>query len=175
MAIAMTRRRLDAYYTPHEMIDPLEFFYPELWGMRVIEPCCGDGAISDQFPDCYASDIDPFALANSWSVERFCGYDATVHGYPECDAFVTNPPFNQAIDILKNLRRQSNFVALFLRLTFLEPTQDRGEYLVANPPDHLIVCPRVSFTGDSKTDSVTCAWMIWGGSIKGIHVWPRNG
>lgn len=166
----MARRRLDAYYTPHEMVDPLERYYPELWDMVIIEPCCGDGAISDQFPSCFAYDIDRAVPATS-SVRS---YDATIDDYMKCDAFVTNPPFNVAFDILKNLRRQAPFVALFLRLTFLEPTKDRGEYLAANPPDHLIVCPRVSFTGDSKTDSVTCAWMVWGGRLKGVSVWPRS-
>lgn len=133
----MTRRNLDAYYTPYEMVDPLEHYYPELWAMRVVEPCCGDGAISDQFPDLIAAaDIDPNAPSLTWvGTPPQRSHDACMDSYPECDAFVTNPPFNQALEILQNLRRQSNFVALFLRLTFLEPTKARSDYLVSSPPD----------------------------------------
>jgi hypothetical protein len=64
---------------------------------------------------------------------------------------------------------------MLLRLSFLEPTRERGPWLAANPPDLVIVLPRISFTGDGKTDSVTCAWMIWDKDIKdrGIVVSPR--
>ena len=52
-------------------------------------------------------------------------------------------------------------MAFLLRLSFLEPTLTRREFLRANPPKRVIVLPRISFTGDGRTDSVTCAWLIW--------------
>jgi hypothetical protein len=54
---------------------------------------------------------------------------------------------------------------LLLRLSFLEPTFERQDLLIDNPPDAMIVLPRYSFTGDGKSDSVTCAWMVWGEDI----------
>ena len=40
-------------------------------------------------------------------------------------------------------------------------SMDRGAWLNEHPPTTLIVLPRISFTGNGKTDSVTCAWMVW--------------
>jgi hypothetical protein len=50
---------------------------------------------------------------------------------------------------------------MLLRLSYLEPTEDRGAWLNSHPPTDLIVLPRISFTGNGKTDSVTCAWIVW--------------
>ena len=80
---------------------------------------------------------------------------------PEVAAVITNPPFSDAFEILVNAHKQGLDVAFLLRMSFLEPTVERGEWLAANPPDLVIVCPRESFTGDGQTDSVTCAWMVW--------------
>jgi hypothetical protein len=49
---------------------------------------------------------------------------------------------------------------MLLRLSYLEPCNNRAEFLSVNPPS-LIVLPRISFTGDGKTDNVTCAWFVW--------------
>lgn len=65
-------------------------------------------------------------------------------------------------------------VAMLLRLSYLEPTKDRGHWLNDHPPTQMIVLPRISFTGDGKTDSVTCAWMIWHKQGKGTITIERN-
>jgi hypothetical protein len=52
-------------------------------------------------------------------------------------------------------------VVLLLRLSFLEPTDQRGDWLAENPPDMQIVLPRWSYKENGKTDSVTTAWMVW--------------
>ncbi len=168
------RRPNDAYYTPEFVTKELIRQYPHLLKVQICEPCAGDGAMAKLFPKCWAYDIDP-ALGHVVADATRVTYDKRV------DSFVTNPPFNQAFEILKNLRRQQKhggLVALFVRLTFLEPTEDRGPYLAENPPDHIVVCPRISFTGDGKTDSVTCAWMIWHGQgyflPTGISVLPKT-
>ena len=74
---------------------------------------------------------------------------------------VSNPPFNQAFEILQRAFETEANIAFLLRLSFLEPTFQRQEFLAKHPPTKLIVLPRFSFTADGKTDSVTCAWMIW--------------
>lgn len=75
---------------------------------------------------------------------------------------VSNPPFNQAPLIVPLAWAYAEIgIAMLLRLSFLEPVKNRGLWLNQCPPTELIVLPRISFTGDGKTDSVTCAWMIW--------------
>jgi len=48
-----------------------------------------------------------------------------------------------------------------LRLSYLEPCQNRAQWLADHPLTKLIVLPRISFNGSGKTDSCTTAWMIW--------------
>ena len=50
---------------------------------------------------------------------------------------------------------------MLLRLSYAEPCLNRAEWLKAHPISHLIVLPRISFTGNGKTDNVTCAWFVW--------------
>jgi hypothetical protein len=146
------RRNLDFYPTGKKLVDIL------LSNIKleniIFEPCAGQGHISKYLNNPITNDIKG-------------GWDATNHIYwdnmnPKPDWTVTNPPFSLAVKILNNAFRYSNVgVAFLLRLSFLEPTKERERFLVSHPPNKLIVLPRYSFTGDGKTDSVTCAWMIW--------------
>jgi hypothetical protein len=121
----------------------------------IFECCSGDGHISKYLNNPIINDLYKG------------GFDAKNHLYwnemnPKPDWTVTNPPFSQAINILYNAHHYSILgVAFLLRLTFLEPTKDRVRFLTEKPPNKLIILPRYSFTNDGKTDSVTCAWMIW--------------
>lgn len=141
---------------------------------NVFECCVGDGAIANALRGdrafLYTGDIDPY-----WS-PMVCGdaldkqfwddaeervrsdYDFDV----DIDWVVTNPPFNAAAQIVPiAFNRAAKGIAMLLRLSYLVPTEDRGAWLNSHPPTDLIVLPRISFTGDGKTDSVTCAWMVW--------------
>lgn len=90
---------------------------------------------------------------------------------------ITNPPFSYAIDILQAAWNNSDArIAMLLRISFLEPVKARIGFLKDNSPDEMLVLPRISFTGDGKTDSCTCAWMIWHRGLsdkKGIKVIPK--
>lgn len=95
------------------------------------------------------------------------------------DWMVTNPPFNVAFDILRHARyhRPLMNVALLVRRSFLEPTEERGYWLARNPPQRAIVLPRYSFTSRREnvpdllgerevvipggSDNMTCEWLIW--------------
>ena len=80
------------------------------------------------------------------------------------DWVVTNPPFAQPTNyhiVRHALAHARCGVAMIQRLSFLEPTQDRSDFLVEHPPTRMIVMPRWSYTSNGKTDSVTTAWMIW--------------
>ena len=83
-------------------------------------------------------------------------------GEVEFDWVVTNPPFNLAPQIVPRAYNHAREgIAMLLRLSFLEPVENRGPWLNQHPPTRMLVLPRISFTGDGKTDSVTCAWMVW--------------
>lgn len=166
------RRKNDFYPTPEFATYELLRHVPQISG-SILEPCVGDGAIARVIDSgervVYGSDIDPQMNAS------FCG-DATRRDFwegvkqimPEdrIDWVVTNPPFNVAPQILPLAYEFAEFgIAMLLRLSYLEPTEDRGAWLNSNPLTKLIVLPRISFTGDGKTDNVTCAWMVWEKSI----------
>lgn len=135
----------------------------------LFECCAGKGAISlplrEYFPTypILTNDKDVslpaghhFDASKSENWERFVFPNETI------DWTITNPPFSTAFKILVNAYDHSKLgVAFLLRLSFLEPTYQRQDWLDEHPPDKLIVLPRFSFTGDGKTDSVTCAWMVW--------------
>lgn len=153
----MARRPHDFYETPEHyvnqilpLVDERDFVY---------EPCVGDGAISHFFPRVLTNDID---LAR----EADRHYDATtsdawpVLSYP-VDWIITNPPFNVAFEILQHAVRYAPNVAMLLRISFFEPTKQRGPWLRAHPPDGLIYLPRYSFTSNGKSDSTTCVWGLW--------------
>lgn len=163
----MTRRKNDFYPTPAWATE--ELLKRVLIQGRVFECCVGDGAMSSVLEkepgvSVFVNDIDIRTVTadlhgDAASYPFWSKIDLTI-GRP--DWVVTNPPFSHAMEILSNAYVYAKRgVAMLLRLSFLEPTEDRGEFLNKYPPDNLIVLPRISFTGDGKTDSVTCAWMIW--------------
>lgn len=133
---------------------------------KLFEPCVGTGNIVKGFAGagCWTTaDIDP-------SVKPDFVMDSALHAnWAQLDIkgikhdwTITNPPFNCAFDILKNALEFSNEgVILLLRLSFLEPTFERGKWLSEHPPSKIIVLPRISFTNDGKCDSVTTCWMVW--------------
>lgn len=145
-------------------------------GGNVCEPCAGPGWMSDilshdpRINRVLTNDID-----SQWDTDFVS--DATV---PDAkvwtgmnrsyDWVITNPPFNGALDILRNAWDRSNVgVAFLVRLSFLEPTGERsgnrGDWLHAHKDNMTLLeifsQPRPSFTGDGKTDNVSVAWMVW--------------
>lgn len=169
MGGARVRRGNDFYETdPAHVGLLLEWVTIPRYPVPVCEPCVGEWAIGNQLQvagcDVRSNDLDPARRALSH-------VDARDIKYPYGAWVVTNPPFKHAYSILQNAVAQGCRVALLLRLSFLEPTQERGAWLAANPPRGLLVLPRHSFTGDGRTDSVTCAWMLW--NVDPVEGQPR--
>lgn len=172
----MTRRPYDYYPTgggevagesPTWAAQALYRRCPQIRG--IVEPCVGTGDLVRGREDMH------------WTNDLDIGRQATAHldmcdpaswaRMPQPPWVVTNPPFNVAHLILANaLDCARDGVAFLLRLTFLEPVEARARLLRERPPKRLIVLPRISFTGDGKMDSVTCAWMLWGDAAPGIEV-----
>ena len=162
------RRDLDFYETANWQVDALVDNLPELCG-TVFCPCVGDGSLMRQLsrrrPDLtfITNDIDPAREAHfhgdatdAWHWGRI----VQQHGRP--DWVVENPPFNVEIQILKNAYDAAMFgVSLMARVSFAEPTADRGPWLSEHPYSQRITLERYSFTGNGKSDSATTDWLTW--------------
>lgn len=179
------RRHLDKYYTPafatRELLNHIH-----LTG-NVLECCSGDGAISKELKVSCSKHLG--SGATIWTNDIDVEMQADFHSdmtqpwpfkFHNFQWIVTNPPFNQAPQIVpRAYDMASDGIAMLLRLSYLEPCfsrkSNRAQWLSEHPPNQLIVLPRISFTGNGKTDSVTCAWMIWvkGSTEQRIRVVPR--
>lgn len=168
------RRDLDAYYTPASAVGTL-LKYIHVDGCRVMEPMSGDGAIARKLvaagAEVITNDINPDVLA-------LTHHDATDPDFwtlgGGVEWVITNPAFDVAHQVVPLAVQHANNVAMLLRLSFLEPCANRAMFLADCPPASLIVLPRISFTGDGKTDTVTCAWMLWGPVVdSGIYIESR--
>ncbi len=161
--LSSKRRKLDQYFTPEKATEELINSYGDILSGVILEPCKGTGNIErvlkrnnyvvisndidqNMYPD-YVSDI---TKQESWDNIGYVDYT------------ITNPPFYAAPQIVKLAYKNSDKgVFMLLRLSFLEPCLNRAEFLKDHPPTSIIVLPRISFTGDGKTDSVTTAWFCW--------------
>jgi len=165
------RKANDFYPTEAAVTKQLLKIVPNING-NVLEPCAGDGAIARVFDKHQGVDV---VYTNDINQAWDCNYhqDAskteTWKEWKKTTKFewiVTNPPFNQAHLILPLAYKSATVgVAFLLRLSYLEPAGNRGEWLRSYTENlsNLIILgqPRPSFTGDGKTDSCTVAWMVW--------------
>lgn len=173
------RRKHDFYPTPGWAT--LELLNRIPISGALLEPCVGGGDIADPLEEHVvhggASRLRTNDLDQRWVADSHD--DATRAAWWQSlgplDWVITNPPFLVADKILPLAVEYARHVAMLLRLSYLEPCNGRGAWLAAYPPTDLIVLPRMSFTGDGKTDSVTCAWMVWreGRSEQTISIVPR--
>jgi hypothetical protein len=156
------------------MVRSLLHHVPEIQGV-ILEACAGHLAIASELrrharmERVFTNDIDK-------ALDVDFHFDASRDGVWQSawEWAITNPPWamprnapplpvlmvQHAVDALLSDPTRIG-AAFLLRVTFLEATENRGHWLQENPPAKIIVQPRYSFTGDGKSDSATCAWMIW--------------
>ena len=167
------RHEDDFYATPAWMTRALLRRLPSNWSCqhgRVIEPCAGDGAIVRELQraradlDVLTNDIVarrpmlPEFLLDARKLETWQAFGRT----GRLDLVITNPPFDVAFDIAVQAYEAVTLgMVLLLRLSWLEPTDDRGPWLKLHPPTRQITLPRYDWRGDGRTDSVTSAWFLW--------------
>lgn len=159
----MARHKHDFYETPPQLVESL-ISKVHIDG-SVYEPCAGDLAIARYFKDCTTNDIDPKKKTHyHMDATLLKSWQNTPH-----DWVITNPPFSKAAKILPHAFEWADKgVAFLLRLTYLEPTKDRGDWLDKhrhNLSNIIVFNPRPRFRRNNKghlaTDSVTVAWFVW--------------
>jgi len=166
------RRDFDYYPTPAWMTHALIKRYCVL---DVVEPCSGYDAIADVLrdvngTDVVTSDLNPATPAH-WHLDATQEDTWAQLAASQMRWCVTNPPFNQADQIVPLAVKYYQHVAMMLRLSWLEPTEARARFLDEHPPDGLIVLPRHGWRGSGSTDSVTSAWFVWdGGASRHIEI-----
>jgi hypothetical protein len=162
------RAELDFYPTPAAATRVLIARF-SLRGRLVLEPCAGACDMAREFDRVITADVDQRRAVDYYADARVLRYEM-IPGGGEIDWTATNPPFNVATPIVRNFAEQGRPCAFLLRLSWVEPCDDRGEWLAKNPPAGMLVLPRLSFTGDRRTDSVTAAWMVWNVPPFGVEV-----
>lgn len=167
----MSRRPWDWYPTPDWATKVVVEKY-QISG-KVFEPCTGQGDITNAIIKYTNGAVIPVTNDLNTECPADTHWDATS---PEnwdglyFDWVVSNPPFALAIEIIKQAMKHADNVLMLLRMSFLEPVEHRGLWLRDNPLKGLTVLPRISFSGDGKTDSVTCGWMYWSKTWMTSHI-----
>ena len=157
------RKKNDFYPTPTWATETLIERCPCISG-KILECASGAGDISrllgKHFSTVSTNDID-LARDADYHLDL-----STKPGWLEIaerpDWTVTNPPFCYAPKMVPLAYEFSAVgIAMLLRITFLEPCNNRIGFLSEHPPTQLIVMPRISFTGDGGKDLACTAWFIW--------------
>lgn len=165
----------DFYRTPE--IATLKLLTKEKFQGPVLEPACGDGAMSEvlKAQGYSVQSQDLYQLGYGLSGMNFLEYNTS---WP---SIVTNPPFNQAEEFvwqgLKLTEMYKGKLALLLRLSFLEG-QKRKEMFENTPLKNVYVfSKRVTFTRPDDKDKsysgmMAYAWYVWDWTYDGV---PRLG
>ena len=132
-----------------------------------LEPCCGDGAIIRA-----VNEVRTDVVWDAADIRDTCGYPgADICDFlqleppaaPIYDVACTNPPFSLALPFVQQSLRFARQVVMLLRIGFIE-TEERSEWLLANPFDLYALSARPSFDGVG-TDA----------TVYGFFSWPGNG
>lgn len=165
----VTRHPLNFYESPSWFTTEL-LRHVRLSGV-IGEPCVGMGAIASLLKvwphtkSIWTNDID----SNKQADYHACATDSqSWQIFPDCDWVCTNPPYAQdAAPIIKNAWAKARIgVAAFLLTSFLEPCDDRADFLQQHPPSLVIIMPRFCFRKDKRgtrwaTDNITISCFVW--------------
>lgn len=179
------RQKHDVYPTPLWPTKRL-LEHVVLPGGAWLEPCAGDGAIVRgvhcMYPVCHKITLWHLVeLRRAQAVEQ--GLGSTVAELPcdyqvwtgqdffewdpprTYDVAITNPPYVDALDVIIRCLGMSEYVAMLLRLNWLE-SDARAPWIRTHMPDVYPLPNRPSYQGNGRTDATSYAWMVWDSSKK---------
>lgn len=163
------RQKDDFYATPAWCVKAV-LPHLQFTARKVIDPCCGDGAILRVLRDELSArtelrgiELDEGrAIACQEAGFRVdCG-DALAWNWLEPDLVITNPPFSLSMEfVLESFKQASRgaTVAMLMRLPWLSSLK-RAKWLRRHTPSVFVLPKRPSFTGKG-TDATDYAWMVW--------------
>jgi hypothetical protein len=161
------RPKGDAYASPP--IATVRLLEARTFGKRILEPCCGNGAISkvlvDRGYDVTSRDLYDWGYGTP-------NMDFLTTPAEPFDAVITNPPFKIATDItlkgLECVKSTGGPVAILNRLAWFEG-KDRAERLLQPYLLHTYIFKtriprthRFDYTGKKGTSLIAFAWFIFG-------------
>ena len=145
------RNKNDLYPTPplatYSLIKTLGHNMPE----QILEPCAGRGHIAAELRrhgyDVTATDLHKYEDLVS---EVISGHDATIMQpmSPNDVGVITNPPYHKDLPRVlteKWLDEEYRFIAMFVRLTFLEGKKRKKLFTKHPPSDIIFLSDRVNF------------------------------
>lgn len=181
---ARERVENDFYATSEESIKGLFDNFLFINKDSVLEPCVGQGHIARElekrFGSVMAVDIVDRGYPNT-IVGDFLSMD---FGDTQFDAVITNPPFERALEFVQKslqVTKRGGYVAMFLKITFLEGVKRKAFFEKYPPSDILVFSSRqnplrngeaVDENGKPWRSTVCYAWFIW---HKGYNQHPRVG
>lgn len=171
IGVSKGRPKDDFYPTPpYATIALLE---REKFGGNFLEPCCGDGSMSEVIQKYYPNqEIYSYDLYDRGY--GLPGYDflTTDFSNMKIDNIITNPPFNLAQEFVeKSLEIANKKVALLMKIQFLEGAK-RYHLFKSTPLEKVYVfSKRLTFSRNGvklKNSGMICySWFVWNKDYKG--------
>jgi hypothetical protein len=156
---AEKRRELDFYPTPPEVTVALLAFL-KLEPCTIWEPACGDGAMS-MVLEAAGHQVLSSDLRVSGYGEG--GVDFLTCAAQQCDAIVTNPPFNISEDFVRRALSVTNTVAMVLKSQYWHAAKRKALFDQFPPAYILPMTWRPDFMGGERGGAPTmdCIWTVW--------------
>lgn len=163
------RRELDFYPTPPEVTHALMIFL-ELSPRKIWEPACGDGAMS-RVLELYGHEVISSDLRESGYGEG--GVDFTV-SQRECEAIITNPPFNVSEEFILHALPQAPVVAMLLKSQYWHAKKRLALFREYPPAYVLPLTWRPDFMNGERGGAPTMevCWSVWMRGSNETQYWP---
>ena len=150
------RRELDFYPTPPEVTHAL-MIYLKLDPCLVLEPACGDGAMSEVLK-LYGHDVMSSDLRES-------GYGVGGQDFltsdGDYDAIITNPPFKHSEAFIRHAIPEARVVAMVLKSQYWH-AKKREQLFREFPPAYVLPLTwRPDFQGKGGSPTMEVHWTVW--------------
>ena len=155
-----SRNAADFYATPRECTNALLDNFDWLFrGGRIWEPACGDGAISKVLEErnLRVVSTDLYDRGYGESGMNFLNADC------QCDAIITNPPFNLAADFIERCAEKKVPFAMLTKATFWHAKKREKLFRSTRPMAVIAMTWRPAMSPErGKSATMDFIWTVWG-------------